>query len=160
MVDHFVENENENEFILTPEDPVAVAVEKGLITKKSDMKNTHEEANVIIVNQLAYAVKRGSSNILNAMILMCLYLCLSTAKKNWLCSDNAESSSRTVSHIHHGISNMTQSILQNLPAMHALSGSDTTSYLFGIRKATAIKVQAKGQRLNLLWEGAVTDNYC
>ena len=53
IVYHFVKNENENEFILTPEDPVAVAVEKGLITKKSDMINTHEEANVIFVNQLA-----------------------------------------------------------------------------------------------------------
>ena len=53
MVDHFVENENENESIVTPEDPVAVADEKGLITKKSDMINTHEEANVIIVDQLA-----------------------------------------------------------------------------------------------------------
>ena len=142
-----MENENENEFILTSEDPVvvAVAVEKGLITKKSDLIN--EKANVIIVNQLVYAVKRGSSNVCikcddtDVFVLLYFY-----CKEELDCAVTMQSLVAGLSVTYIKVSAMiSQSILQNLPAMHALSGSDTSSYLFGISKATAMKVLAKGQ---------------
>ena len=147
MVYHFVENENE--FILTSEDPVvvAVAVEKGLVTKKSDLINTHEKANVIIVNQLVYAVKRGSSNVCIKCDDTDVFLLLYFYRKEELdygVTMQSLVAGQSVTYIK--VSAMiSQSILQNLPAMPAWSGSDTSSYLFGISKATAMKVLAKGQ---------------
>ena len=46
-----------------------------------------------------------------------------------------------------------------LPAVHALMGCDTVSYLFGIGKATALKALMGGNHLNVLGQlGADEDN--
>lgn len=162
LVDHLVKQASKNELILTSEDPVPISVEEGLTTKKIDMTNTHEEADVIIVNQLVYAARHGSSNICivcddtDVFVLLVYFYC----KEELDCSVTMQSPVAGRSVIDIKASSMkSQSISQNLPAMHALSGSDTTSYLFGIGKATAMKVLAKGQCLNLLGvEGTVMDD--
>ncbi len=157
MINHYEKNANENEFLLTSEDPIPVAVREGLVTNKNDMTNTHEEADVIIVNQMVYAAKRGASNIsiicddTDVFVLLLHFYC----KEELNCTVIMQSpiKGRSVIDIRASAA-ISESESQDLPAMHALSGSDTTSYLFGIGKATALKVLAKGQHLNLLGERA------
>ena len=45
---------------------------------------------------------------------------------------------------------LNKSINKYLPAVHALTGCDTVSYLFGIGKATALKVLMGGHHPTLL----------
>ena len=46
--------------------------------------------------------------------------------------------------------NKHRNITEYLPGVHALSGCDTTSYLYGIGKLTALKVLSSGRSFELL----------
>ena len=50
LLDHLVDNDNE--LVITSEDPIPVAIRNSEFTYQNELHNTHEEADVIIVNQL------------------------------------------------------------------------------------------------------------
>ena len=62
LVEHSLEYDNE--LVLTSEDPNPVAMKNGEVTKRVDLHNTHEEADLIIVNQLMNVAENGASNII------------------------------------------------------------------------------------------------
>ena len=151
LVEHLTDNNNK--LVITSEHPVPVAIKNGQITLMNCLHNTHEEADVIIVNQLVYLAGIGASHIsvicddTDVFVLLIHFYC----KQRLNCRVTMESPivGRSViditatAHKHKDIANF-------LPAAHALSGCDTTSYLYGIGKATALKVLSSGQPLGLL----------
>ena len=71
--------------------------------------------------------------------------------------DDAESCFRKVCHRHKSYGEQTQGHHRlYLPGVHALSGCDTTSYLYGIGKVTTLKALNSGATLKLLGEEDVT----
>ncbi len=58
---------------------------------------------------------------------------------------------RQTAHTHHHI-------LKYLPAVHALSGCDTVSYMYGIGKNTALKVLISGHHLTRLGQQTADAN--
>lgn len=115
---------------------------------RTELHNTHKDANVIIVNQLADLVVRGASNICvvcddtDIFVLLIHFYC----RENLNCCVNMESpvSGRCV------MANKHRNITEYLPGIHALCGCSTTSYLHGTGKARALKALSSGMSLKLL----------
>ena len=152
LVDHLVGNSN-CEIVITSGHPVPVQIRNGHSTPRIDLHNTHEEEDVIIVNQLVNLALSGVSNISvicddTDVFILLLYF-YNQAKL--ICTVTMESpiagrcaiDIKATAKKHTGITDF-------LPGAHALSGCDTTSYLFGICKATALKCINSGITLLLL----------
>jgi len=111
------------------------------------MPNKHEEADVIIVNQVTYAARHGY-NIIHVVcddtdvfvLLVHFYNALNIASELLIVPTSPE---RNVTNIgatlrKHG------DIVQHILALHALTGCDTVSSIYGIGKVKAAKVLQKG----------------
>ena len=61
LCDHLVNNTNE--LVITSGHPVPLVIKNGEIFMRNDLRNTHEEADVIIVNQLVDLAVRGAQTI-------------------------------------------------------------------------------------------------
>ena len=152
LVDHLLDNNN-NELVITSEHPVPVGIRNGQIIQRNDLHNTHEETDVIIVNQLVDLALRGTSNICvvcddtDVFILLIHFYC----KEKLNCGVTMESpiAGRCITDIK-ATANKHRNITDYLPGVHALSGCDTTSYHYGIGKATALKSLSSGTSLKLL----------
>jgi hypothetical protein len=55
--------DNDNELVITSAYPVPVAIRNGEIIALNQLYNTHDEADVIILHQLAYLAASGAMNI-------------------------------------------------------------------------------------------------
>ncbi len=151
LVDHLVDNNHE--LVITSELPVPVSIKNGEVTMRNDLHNTHEEADVIIVNQLVDLADKGASNIrvvcddTDVFVLLIHFYC--REKLNCCVTMESPISGRCVIDIK-ATANKHINITDYLPGAHALSGCDTTSYLYGIGKATALKALRSGKLLELL----------
>ncbi|KAK3894973.1 hypothetical protein Pcinc_001266 [Petrolisthes cinctipes] len=150
FVDHVEDNTNE---LITAEHPIPISITNGQVRTQTNLRNTHEEADVIIVNQLVYLAARGASNITvvsddtDVFVLLLYFYC----KEKLTCEVFMQSpiaSRRTVDI--KATATKHSNIAEFLPGVHALSGSDTTSFLYGIGKATALKVLNSSKTLKLL----------
>ncbi|KAK4328552.1 hypothetical protein Pmani_001029 [Petrolisthes manimaculis] len=148
----FVED-NTNELIITAEHPIPISITNGQVRIQTNFRNTQEEADVIIVNQLVYLAPKGASTIsvvsddTDIFVLLLYFYC----KEKLTCevfmqSPNAGRGTVDIKATPTKHSN----IAEFLPGVHALSGCDTTSFLYGIGKATAWKVLNSGKTLKLL----------
>ena len=137
---------------ITSEEPVPIVLRNGKICKRDALYNVHEEADVIIVNQLVYLADQGARNILvvcddiDVFILLIYFYC----GKDLSCGVIMESPvpGRTVVDIK-ATADKYKHIVEHLPGVHALSGCDT-SYFFGIGKATVLKVLNNGKSMTQL----------
>ena len=151
LVDHL--EDNQNELVITSDDPVPTAIRNGEVARRNNLRNIHEEADVMIVNQLVDLAGKGVNNIrvvcddTDVFILMLYFHC----GKNLNCGVIMESPvpGRKVVDIK-ATANKHRTITDHLPGVHALSGCDTTSYLYGIGNATVLKVLMQGKTVQLL----------
>ena len=79
LLDHL--EDNDNELVITSEEPVPIVLRNGKISKRDALYHVHEEADVIIVNQLVYLADQGARNILvvcddtDVFILLIYFYC-------------------------------------------------------------------------------------
>ena len=143
----------DKKLVVTEQDPVPFEINKGMIIQRSDLRTTHEEADVIIIQQLLSVVGLGVKSVkiicddTDVFVLLVHYY----IQENLTCEliMCGTSASRSVTDVkataikHASIAN------QLLPA-HALSGCDTVSQLYGIGKGTVLKVVNSNVKLNTL----------
>ena len=130
LLDHL--EDNDNELVITSKEPVPIVLRNGKISKRDALYNVHEEADVIIVNQLVYLADQGARNILvvcddtDVFMLLIYFYC----GKDLSCGVIMESPvpGRTVVDIK-TTADKHKHIVEHLPGVHALSGCDT-SYFF------------------------------
>ena len=151
LVDHLANNECN--LVITSEQATPVAIGNGEVITRNDLHTTHEEADVIIVNQLVDLAVRGASNICvvcddtDVFVLLIYFYC----REKLDCGVTMMSpvAGRCVIDIK-ATANKHRNIADCLPGVHALSGCDTTSYIYGIGKARVLKVLNSGKALKLL----------
>ena len=78
LLDHL--GDNDNELVITSGEPVPIVLRNGKISKRDALHNAHEEADVIIVNQIVYLTDQGARNILvvcddTDVFILLIYFC-------------------------------------------------------------------------------------
>ena len=130
------------------QDPTPVQVWNNGTIQREDLKITHEEADVIIVHHLVRIASGASDDSYikvvcdDTDVFVLLIHFLSREGNDHECQHGEpmcwENDHTALKHKH---------ITTYLSAVHALTGCDTVSYLFGNGKATALKVLLGGQHL-------------
>lgn len=153
LMTHIVDNQTK--LVITGKDPTPVQVWNNSTLQRQDLKTHHEEADVIIIHHLVRIVSgvSGDSHIKVVcddtdvfVLLIHFYLeekMTVDVSMESPCAGRANVDIRQTALKH-------KSIAKYLPAVHALTGCDTVSYLFGIGKATALKVLMGGHHPTLL----------
>ena len=124
-----------HKLVITGKDPKPTEVANDKLTERSDLETFHEEANVIMVQQMAQIAQSGAKSIsvisddTDVFVLLDLTCGLRMG---------ATGSDRTVIDIAATVKEHSD-VVTNLLAMHCLSGCDTVVQLFGIGKGTALK---------------------
>ncbi len=139
-----------NKLVVTGSAPVPKEVCKGTLQPRPDLYTTHEEADVIVVQQVCHLTSSGKVNITDDSDIFVLLLHGYNEKRLTCHIVMAGSSpSRSSSDIKANAEKH-PGILQDLLPAHILTGCDTVSYLWGIGKITAIKVLKSGLTLRKL----------
>ena len=150
LINHI--HDNQTKLVITGQDPTPVQVWNDGTIQREYLKTNHEEADVIIVHHLVRIVSGASDDSYIKVacddtdvfvLLIHFYL-----EKEMTMNVSMESpcAGRTIIDIRQTALKH-KHITTYLPAVHALTGCDTVSYLFGIGKATALKVLLGGQHL-------------
>ena len=144
---------NQSKLVITGQDPTPVQVWNNGTIQREDLKTNHEEADVIIVHHLGRIASGASDDSYIKVVcddtdvfflLIHFYL-----EKEMTMNVSMESpcAGRTIIDIRQTALKH-KHITTYLPAIHALTGCGTVSYLFGIGKATALKVLVGGQHVS------------
>jgi hypothetical protein len=149
-------NTQHHVLVMTGEEETPLQIKKGQVQERRDIKTMHEEADVILIQQVLACTRKditASKNIsvvcddTDVFVLLLYYY--------WTCGLAdvliMESPIRGKSVI--DIAKTVQKhedIVEGLLAAHALTGCDTVASCFGIGKGTAIKVLRQGKPLTLL----------
>ena len=152
--------------VLTEPTNVPQEVRLGVVVERRDLITSHEEADVIIVQQAVGLANQGLKCIkvicddtdvfvllmyyYHSCKLTCQLLMGACSRSTWTVIDIGATSKKH--------SNMVPEIL----AAHALSGCDAVAYLFGIGKGTVLNVLKKGCKLEPLGnlDGNIEDFCC
>ena len=129
--------------VVTSNDPVPFEINNGVIVQRVDMRTTHEEADIIIVQQVAKLAQSGNTSIkvvcddTDVLVLLVHFY----AQEHFTCdlAMSGTSAGRVVIDIKATTAKHRTIVDQLLPA-HALSGCDTVSQLYGIGKGTVMKM--------------------
>ena len=130
-------------------------VNMGVLIQRRDLKTSHEEADVIIPQQVVSIANQEFNSIsvicddIDVFLLLTYYYTHSNLKCNLLMEGT--SPKRAVIDIA-ATAKAHAGIVPQLLAAHALSGCDTVAYMWGIGKATVVKLLLKGLRLDKLGE--------
>ena len=150
---HHVANSFHNELIITSEHRVPIAIKNGEISTKDYLQNSQEEADVIIPHQLVFLAGNGAKHVCiicddtDVFILLVHFYC----KLRLECGVTMESPIAGRSSIDiKATAQRHKDVSEYLPGMHALTGCDTTSFVYSIGKVTALKILRKGTPLKLL----------
>ena len=141
--------------VITGNDPVPLQVEQGVVSRRENMTIMHEEADTMLIQQVASV---GAANVLvvaddtDVFVLLCHFVF------NRDISGNVKMTSpirgRTVIDINASVVKH-QEIMHDLLAAHGLTGCDTVAMYHGIGKGIALKVLRSG-KLSLSKVGDVT----
>ena len=128
----------------------------GVVVDRIDLKTTYEEADVIIPQQMVYAVSQGAKTIIvicddTDVCVLLLHYYLLRKLTCCLLMEGTSAAERTVIDIAATMKKHAAIIPQHLAA-HDLSGCDTVARLSGLGKATVIKHLQKGHKLEQLGE--------
>ncbi len=142
-----------NSFVVTGKSPIPTEVCSGLQIIRPDLKTMHEEADVIIPNQVVYLESLGCCTIkvisddTDVFVLLVHYY----ADKKLTSALVMEPTSQGRSSVNIGSTVAKhQSIALQLLLAHALTGCDTVASYFSIGKSTVVKTLEAGNRLNHL----------
>lgn len=153
LVDRFQTDRTDKELVITGPDPVPYSIQKGMCLRRTDLKVTHEEADVIIVNHVV-DVARGTQKTIH---IICddtdvFVLLVHFVASEGLCNNIflvPTRPSRNAIDIG-ATANQHAEIAKYLLPLHALTGCDTVSTLYGIGKVKALKVLKHGHHPPLL----------
>ena len=150
LINHI--HDNKTKLVITGQDPTPVQVWNNGTIQREYLETNHEEADVIIVHHLVRIASGASDDSYIKVVcddtdvfvlLIHFYL-----EKEITMNVSMESpcAGRTIIDIRQTALKHNH-ITTYLLAVHALTGCDTVSYLFGIGKATALKVLLSGHHL-------------
>ena len=148
LINHI--HDNQTKLVITGQYPTPIQVWNNGTIQREDLKTNHGEADVIIVHHLVRIASGASGDSYIKVVcddtdvfvlLIHFYL-----EKEMTMKVSMESPcvGRTIIDIRQTALKPNH-VTTYLPAVHALTGCDTVSYLFGIGKATALKVLLGGQ---------------
>lgn len=138
--------------IFTGSNPIPVEFFQNRVLNRPELRTTHEEADVIIVQRMVHLASKVDSIKVVCddtdvfVLLMYFYVTEKLACNVYMENTSAP---KVVIDIRASVDN-NKVLICNLPAAHALSGCDTTSSLFGIGKTTIVKVLKSGPSLSSL----------
>ena len=143
----------ENRLVLTGQDPTPIEVFDGKVTLRHDLRTTHEEADVVIVQQMVHIALTGAPSIrvisddTDVFVLLVHFF-----KSESLTCDLVmvgTSHGRTSVDIK-ATAQKCAHFVSEILAAHVISGCDTVSYLWGIGKGTVVKYLMEGYQLKNL----------
>lgn len=150
-----------NRLVITGSSDVPTEIHFGTTIDRVDLKTSHEEADVIIPQQVMYVAAEGASVIkvvcddTDVFVLLLHYYQTNHLSCSLLMEGT--SSERTLIDITATAEAHAQIVPQLLSA-HALSGCDTVAKLSGIGKATVVKQLQKGIKLDRLGDTSADIN--
>jgi len=142
-----------HKLVITGPDPIPLEIHDGVARHRTDLTTTHEEADVIIAQQMTYLGLEGVKSIhvisddTDVMVLLLHFYTLKKLSCNLLMVGTSHS--RASVDIKATAKEHTDYVPQILAA-HTISGCDTVSYLWGIGKGTVLKMLKAGYQLNRL----------
>ena len=148
------EHVQEHKFVIIGQEKTPVEIRNGgLIIHRRDMDTTHEEADIIIVQQMLMIAKEKPTGITvlsddTDVFMLLLHYYLEDGLQ-MLVTMESPIKERVVVDIGKTVDKHRDIIPEILPA-HALSGCDTVACCFGIGKGTILKVVRSGHSLSLL----------
>ena len=145
-----------NKLIVTSSDPVPQQAFLGVQSSRADMITTHEEADMIIPQQVATAVRDGRESIkvicddVDVFVLLVYFYNQEECKTEIYLAPTSSSSSLIC--IKSFVAKHSE-IIPSLPAAHGMSGCDSVPMVYGIGKT---KVCSVLRDVSLLQLGDVT----
>ncbi|KAG0723713.1 hypothetical protein GWK47_042084 [Chionoecetes opilio] len=137
-----------HKLIITSQDKTPIEISnRGLIINRGDINTTHEEADVIIVQQMLMAAKEKPTSITvlsddTDVFVLLLHYYLEDGLK-FMVSMESPIKDRAIVDIGKTVEKHID-IIPEILAAHALSGCDTVACCFGIGKSTVLKVVRSG----------------
>ena len=123
---------NASRCVVTGPDPTPIEIYTGRVTPRDDIRTKHEEADVIIVQQMVQLASIAVQNIIcgdtDVFVLLLHFFVLEKLTCSLVIVGTAQK------HVNF--------ITQVFPA-YVLSGCDTVAYLWGIGKGTVVKILKK-----------------
>ena len=135
--------QNGNTLVITGPDPTPVQICDGQFADRHDFRTTHEEADVVIIQQAVHLATTGINSIRevaddpDVFVLLLYYYTTQQLTCNLVMTGT--SYGRTSDDTKATVEKHSDIIPYMLTA-HVLSGCDTVAYLWGIGKVTAVKV--------------------
>ena len=141
--------------VITGNDPVPIQINQGVVSRRDDMTITHEEADTLIIQQLASV---GAANVLvvaddtDVFVLLCHFVFNGDITGHVMMVSPIRG--RTVTDINESVGK-NRAIMGDLLAAHGLTGCDTVAAYHGIGKGVALKV-LRSETLSLSKFGDMT----
>ena len=137
---------SQHKLVLTGSDPVPVEINRGVIVKRQDMTTTQEEADTMIVQQVA-EVKAKKVLVVaddtDIFVLLLHFCCLGDIPASTSVLMVSPIRGRAVIDTNATV-DLHRDITPDLLAAHGLTGCDTVATYFGIGKAAALRVLTSG----------------
>ena len=139
--------------MITGPDPTPVQICDGQLAERNEFRTTHEEADVVIIQQAVHLATTGINSIrvvaddTDVFVLLLYYY--TTQQLTCSLVMTGSSYGRTSDDIK-ATTEKHSDIIPYLLAAHVLSGCDTVAYLWGIGKVTVVKVLSSGKQLRKL----------
>ena len=129
--------------VVTGEDPVPIEITKATKSRRRDMKTTHEEADNILAQQMVINASQPNNGVCvvsddTDVFVLLLYFYAKYDLTGFVIMESPVKDRATID-IKSSVS-ANKDIIPDLPAAHALSGSDTTACHYGIGKATVVNI--------------------
>lgn len=144
-----------NKLVITGNDPVPVQIEQGVVSRREDMAIMHEEADTMLIQQVASV---GVANALvvaddtDVFVLLCHFVFNRDITGHVMMTSPIRG--RTVIDINASV-DKNRTIMDDLLAAHGLTGCDTVAMYHGIGKGVTLKVLRTG-KLSLSKVGDIT----
>ena len=141
--------------VITGNNPVPIQINQGVVSRRDDMTITHEEADTMIVQQVASV---GAANVLvvadhtDVFVLLCHFVFNGDITGHVMMVSPIRG--RTVIDINESVGK-NRAIMGDLLAAHGLTGCDTVATYHGIGKGVALKV-LRSETLSLSKVGDMT----
>ena len=140
----FPEGANINRrLVVTGEGPVPIELTKATKIQHQDMKTTHEEADNILAQQMVISARQPNNGVCvvsddTDVFVLLLYIYAKYDLPGFVIMLSPVKDRATID-IKSNVS-ANKDIILDLPAAHALSGSDTTACHYGIGKTTVVNI--------------------
>ena len=141
--------------MITGNDPVPIQINQGVMSRRDDMTITHEEADTMIIQQVASV---GAANVLvvaddtDVFVLLCHFVFNGDITGHAMMVSPIRG--RTVIDINESV-DKNRAMMGDLLAAHGLTGCDTVATYHGIGKGVALKV-LRSETLSLSKVGNMT----